>query len=98
MHGHHSHSQLNNGNSTGIGAIQRDSKGEMKLLTTGVFPGLTLLGNQLWAMYAPLRRATVQGFNDIRLETDNYEAYMTIKHFRDGVAASVFNITISSIL
>ena len=44
-------------------------------------------------MYSPLHRAAVQGFNDIRLKTDNYQAYMTIKHFRDGVAASVFDIT-----
>ncbi|WOG86576.1 hypothetical protein DCAR_0205791 [Daucus carota subsp. sativus] len=44
-------------------------------------------------MYAPLRRAAVQGFNDIRLETDNYEAYMTIKHIREAVAVSVFDIT-----
>ena len=44
-------------------------------------------------MYAPLRRAAVQGINDIRLETDNYQAYMTIKHLRDGVAASIFDIT-----
>ncbi|KAL1828869.1 hypothetical protein ACET3Z_007281 [Daucus carota] len=93
VHGHYSHFPLRNGNSTGMGAIQRDSEGEMKLLTVGVIPELTQLGNQLWAMYAPLRRAAVQGISDIRLETDNYQAYMTIKHLRDGVAASVFDVT-----
>lgn len=65
----------------------------MSLLTTGVVPGLTPLRNQLWAMYAPLRRAAVQEYDDVRLEIDNYQAYMTVKHFGEGVPASVFDIS-----
>ena len=93
VHGHAVKTPLSNGNSMGMGAVYRDSDTDMRLLTTGVIPGLTPLGNQLWAMYVPLRRAIVHEFKDIILETDNYQAYMTIKHFREGVAASVFDVT-----
>ncbi|KAL1802163.1 hypothetical protein ACET3Z_030810 [Daucus carota] len=81
VHGHTISSPLSNGNSLGIGAIFITSGAEISLLTTSAIPALTPLGNQLWAMYVPLRRAVVQEYDDLRLETDNYEAYMTIKHF-----------------
>ena len=55
-------------------------------MTTGVIPGLSSIGNQLWAIYAPLRKATVQEYDDVRLEMDNYQ-YMLMKHFKDGVPA-----------
>ena len=83
---------MDKGNTSGIGASYRDSEGELKFVTLGTIRGLTPLGTQLWAMYAPLRRAAVQEFDDIRLETDNFEAYMTIKRFKEGVPAQVFDI------
>lgn len=92
VHGHTISSPLSNGNSLGIGAIFITSGAEISLLTTSAIPALTPLGNQLWAMYVPLRRAVVQEYDDLRLETDNYEAYMTIKHFHVGVSASIFDI------
>lgn len=33
-----------------------------------------------------------QEYDDVRLETNNFDAYMTLKHFGDGVPASVFDI------
>ena len=82
VHGHTNPTTLSNGNSSGIGAIYRDSASDMHLLTTGVISGLSMLGNQFWAMYAPLRRAVVHEFDDVRLEIDNFHAYKLINTSR----------------
>lgn len=81
-----------NYNDSGIGAIYRNSDGELKLLTLGTIPYLTKLGNQLWAVFIALLRAFFEGYRDIILETDNYEAYMIMKYLHLGAPASVYDL------
>lgn len=81
-----------NGNDSGIGAVYRDAVGGLKHITLGVIPELSVLGNQLWAIYAPLKRAFLEGFRDVRIETDNYEAFKVVRNFNIGAPASVYDI------
>lgn len=83
---------LPNGNESGIGAVYRDAVGSLKHITLGVIPGLSVLGNQMWALYAPLKRAFLEGYRNIRIETDNYEAYKVVRNFNIGAPASVYDI------
>lgn len=57
------------------------------MLIVGTIPFLTPLGNQLWAMYVPILRAYEEGFRDVIVETENYEAYLVVKNFEKGVQA-----------
>lgn len=57
VHGVHSSVRLPNGNNTGMGAVYRCANRALKLATIGVIHGLSREGNQLWAIYAPMRRA-----------------------------------------
>lgn len=77
---------------SGIGAIYRESHGELQLLTVGTNPFHTPLGNQLWAMYIPIPRAYEEGLRDVIIETDNYEAYQIVKNFEEGVQSSVYDL------
>lgn len=47
----------------------------------GTIPFLSRLGNQLWAIYSPLRRAKIKGYSSVIMETDNLEAFRTIRDF-----------------
>lgn len=76
-----------------IGAMYRDSEGSMNLLTVSTIPFLTELANQLWAIYVPLVRAHYEGYLNVVLETDNFEAYKVVKTFKNGGAhAHVYDI------
>lgn len=79
VHGIHSSVPRPNGNTTSIGGVYRDANGEFKLLTIGVVPGLSRIGNQLWAIYAPMRRAFIKGYRHVMIETDNHEAFQIIE-------------------
>lgn len=79
-------------NDSGIGAIYRNAEGELKLLTVGTIPFLTQLGNQLWAIFIALLRAFFEGYRDVELETDNYEAYLILKNFHLGAPTCVFDL------
>lgn len=89
VHGTYSESVRPSGNDSGIGAIYRDCNGNLKLLTVGTIHCLTQLGNQLWAVFVALLRAYFEGYPDIVLETDNYEAYHVVKHFIQGAPTDV---------
>lgn len=80
------------GNHSGIGAVYRDSNGTLSHVTVGTIPFLSRLGTQLWAIYAPLRRAMIKGYSSVILETDNYQAYRVIRDFQHGAPAEVFDI------
>lgn len=92
VHGTFSNTLSPTYNDSGIWAIYRDSDGNLKLLTLGTFPYLTKLGNQLWAVFIALLRAFFEGYRDIILKADNYEAYMIIKYFHLGAPASVYDL------
>lgn len=92
VHGVHSTIQLPNRNNTGIGAVYRDANGELKLLTLDVIPGLSSLGNQLWAIYAPVRRAFKEGYRNVIIETDNFDAFNAIRDFSAGAQAGVYHL------
>lgn len=96
VHGVHSSVPIPNGNNTGIGAVFRDTNGEMKFLTIGIIPGLSLIGNQLWAIYSPMRRDFREGFRHVIIETDNYKAYQVIKNFRNGAPAALYHLATKS--
>lgn len=81
VHGIYSNTVFPAGNDSGIGAVYRNSDGELKLITVGTIPFLTQVGNQLWAIFVALLRAYFEGYRDVELETDNYEAYMILKTF-----------------
>lgn len=93
VHGTSSRVQSPFGFNTGIGAIYRDTNGSLKHVTLGVIPELSPLGNQLWAIFIPLVRAFNIGYKTVFLETDNLEAFITLKNFRIGAPASVYDIT-----
>lgn len=82
-----------NGNISGIGIIFRNHNGFLKLTTLGVIPNLSPLGNQLWAVFIALRRARIQGYRDIIIETDNIHAFRTIRDYDAGTIPAVFDIT-----
>lgn len=62
------------------------------MLTVRTIPFLTPLGNQLRAMYVPILRAYEEGFRNVEIETDNYEANKVVKHFDQGVQSPVYDI------
>lgn len=68
-------------NETGMGAVYRDSGGKFRHLTDGVIPRLTPLGAQLWIIFIVLKRAFLEGYRDVIVETDNLPAYLAIKNF-----------------
>lgn len=72
--------------------MYRDANGELKLLTLGVIPGLSSLGNQLWAIYAPVRRAFKEGYRSVIIETDNFDAFNAIRDFSAGAQAGVYHL------
>lgn len=92
VHAINSIAPAENGRTQGIGAVMRNSVGDLKHITLGVINNLTPLGNQLWALYAPLRRAFLLGYRDIILETDNHEAFMVMKNFATGAPPAVFDL------
>lgn len=92
VHGTSSRTPSPNGFYNGIGAVYRNSERELKHLTIGVIPQLTPLGNQLWAIFAPLKRAFKLGYRDVILETDNLESYLVMKNFHIGAPAGVYDI------
>lgn len=92
VHGIYSNTFRPSANDSGIGAIYRDSQGQLKLLTVGTIPFLTQLGNQLWACFVPLVRGFEEGYRDVILETDNYEAFKTMKLFHLGAPTSVYDL------
>lgn len=79
-------------NETGMGAVYRDSGGKFRHLTDGVIPRLTPLGAQLWIIFIVLKRAFLEGYRDVIVETDNLPAYLAIKNFTLGAQAQVFDI------
>ncbi|WOH14131.1 hypothetical protein DCAR_0933647 [Daucus carota subsp. sativus] len=58
----------------------------------GAIPFLTRLANQLWAIYAPLSRAIIKGYASVILETDNWEAFRTVRDFLMGAPAAVYDL------
>lgn len=92
VHGTHTVIPLPNGNNTGIGAIYRDANGQFKLMTTGVIPRLSRMGNKLWAIYFAMRRTFKEGYHNVIIETDNLDAFKAIKSFNMGASASVYHI------
>lgn len=62
------------------------------MLTMGVIPGLSRLGNELWAIYALMRRAFKEGFRHVIIETDNYEAYQIVKNFSNGAPTALYHL------
>ncbi|WOG99666.1 hypothetical protein DCAR_0519020 [Daucus carota subsp. sativus] len=61
VHGSHSLVPSDVGNTTGKRAVFRNSTSSPKHVTVGTIPSLSRIGNQLWEVYAPLRRAKVMG-------------------------------------
>lgn len=92
MHAVNSHIPAENGRSQGIGAVIRNSVGELKHLTLGVINNLSSLGNQLWAIYAPLRTAFLLGYGGIVFKTYNHEAFTVIKNFIMAAPHVVFDL------
>lgn len=92
VHGIHSTIQLPNGNNSGIGAVYRGANGDLKLLTLGVVPGLSSIGNQLWAVYAPMRRAFKEGYRNVMIETDNFDAFKAIRDFSAGAPPAIYHL------
>lgn len=92
VHGYSSRTRTRSRNNTGIGAVYRDSAGKLRYLTVGVIPNLTPLGVQLWAIFIVLKRAFLDGYRDVIVETDNLMAYRAIRNFAVGAQAPVFDI------
>lgn len=92
VHDIHSTIQLPNGNNIGICAGYRGANGDLKLLTLGVVPRLSSLGNQLWAVYAPMRRAFKEGYHNVIIKTDNFDAFKAIRDFNAGAPTSVYHL------
>lgn len=92
VHGSAARIPTRHGNNTGVGAIYRDSAGKLRHLNIRVIPNLTPLGNQLWAIYIVLRRAYLEGYRDVIVETDNLQAYRAIRNFSLGAITPVFDI------
>lgn len=81
-----------NGKTQGIGAVMHNSAGELKHITLGVINNLSPLGNQLWAIYAPLNRSFLLGYRGVVLETDNHEVFTVMKNFILGSPPAVFDL------
>lgn len=84
-------------NETGMGAVYRDSCGKLRHQTVGVIPRLTPLGAQLRIILIVLKlivlkRAFLEDYRDVIVETDNLPAYLAIKNFTLGAQAQVFDI------
>lgn len=92
VHGSSTRTPTRTGNNSGIGAVYRDSAGKLRHLTVGVIPNPTPLGVQLWAIFIVLKRAFLEGYRDVIVETDNLSAYRAIRNFSLGAVASVFDI------
>lgn len=71
VHGVHSQAPSAIGNRSGIGAVYRNSHGIPRHFTLGTIPALSKLGTELWAIYAPLRRAMIKGYESVIIETNN---------------------------
>lgn len=68
-----------NGNMNELVVVWRTSDGNLFNRIASVIPNLTTMGNQLWAIGFGLRRAHVKGPLTVIIETDNMEAFGSIK-------------------
>lgn len=92
VHVVHSTFPLPNDN-TGIARVYRDANNELKLLTIGVISGLSIIVNQLWAIYsAILWRALKEGYLHVIIETDNFKAFQVISNFNIGAPTKIYHI------
>lgn len=92
IHGTHSMVPSEIGNTSGIGGIFRTSTGNLHHLMVGTIPSLSRLGNQLWAIYAPLRCAKIKEYPSVILETDDWQAYRAVCDFHMGAPAAVYDL------
>lgn len=92
VHATYSNIPAENSNVSGFEVIYRNSNGQMKHTTLGVIHNLSPLGNELWAIYLPLRRAFLEGYRDVILETDNMEAFRVIRDYSAGALAAIYDI------